>query len=81
MGLNEINHGLLIRLFGAEQRQVISVASLKLLPGQIERDAGGILCRRRGFQGVGVLLKRIQRVSDILKGGKNRAAVLFGGLR
>ena len=33
------------------------------------------------FKVVGVLLERIQRVSDILKGGQNRAAILFGGLR
>ena len=33
-----------------------------------------------GLEGVGVLLERMQRVRDVLKGGQDRAAILFGGL-
>ena len=38
------------------------------------------LLRLRGLQTVGILLQRVQRVSNVLKSGQDRAAMLFCGL-
>ena len=57
--LHEIDHCLLVALFGIQQRQVIYVACTKLFRGQVQRDGRGILCGSRGFLGVGILLQRI----------------------
>jgi hypothetical protein len=38
---------------------------------------GGISCRCRGLDGVGVLFERVQCVRDIFKSGQYSAAILF----
>jgi len=78
--LNEVDHGLLIRLFCAQERQIIGVSGLILFLCQIERHARGILCGCCCLQGIGILLEGIQSVRDVLKCGQYRAAILFGGL-
>ncbi len=80
LGLHQVDPGLLIGLLGAQQRKVAGVAVLPLSLGQIQRDLGGIRGGRGCLQALGVLFERRQGVGDILKGGQDRAAILFGRL-
>lgn len=80
LSLNLAEQGLLIGLFSAQEREIVSIAGVKLFLRQIERYSSGLGGGGRGLQTVGVLLDRVQGISHILKGSQHSAAVLFVGL-
>src|SRR3984957_13959734 len=76
-GLYQVYAALLIRLLGAQQRQIAGVAGLPLSSRQIQRDSGGGRRGRCGLHRLSVLFERGQGIGDILKGGQNGASILF----
>src|SRR5581483_7949674 len=69
-----------IRLFGAEQGELVDVTVAQLPLRKIERGARGVFGFRRGLQRFGVVLQSSQRVGDVLKCRQHGAAVLLGRL-
>ena len=78
--LHLIDPGLLIGLFGAQQRQRAGVAVLPLPLRQIQRHLRGIGGAGGRLQALGVLLERRKGVGDILESGQHRVAILFARL-
>src|SRR4051812_6128884 len=81
LGLDLAEPRLLVRLVGVEHREIGGIAVLVLEPGKIEAGLGGVGRRGGGFQSLGVMLERGERVGDILERGEHRAAILLRGLR
>ena len=78
--MHEIDERLLVRLLGTQEREVIDVAGLILLLGQIQRDGSSVFGGRSGLQTISILLERVQGVGDILKSSQDGCAILFGSL-
>src|SRR5277367_390359 len=78
--LNQIDLALLIRLLGAQQRQIAGVAVVPLALRQVEGELGGIRGGLGRLQGLRVLYERRQGVGDVLECGEDRASILLGGL-
>ena len=73
LGLHQVNHGLLIGLFRAQQGKIVRIANLHLLRGKVECNFSGVGRGRSGFETVGVLFERMQRAGYILKGSWGRS--------
>jgi hypothetical protein len=80
LGLHQVNKRLLISLLCAQKRELADVRDLHLFGSEVERNFGGIARRYRCFQGVIILIERVQGVRNIFKRGQHRTAILFGSL-
>ncbi len=77
LSLQKPDVGLLVGLFGAQQRQAARITIFFLTLRQIERHPGCVVGDGGGFQRLCVLLQRDERVCDILKRDEHCAAILL----
>ena len=76
LSLNQIDASLLIGLLGIQQGEIGDLPEIELSARDIQRGLSGALGSNGGSQGIGVGLDGMQRVSDILKGRNDCAAIL-----